>query len=97
MNLKKCHQWLLQKQFIIKKDFVTAIGDIFTHVTAITDPWVGNGCHMSAHNLELITYQHGTFAKHNSNTVKLLDSEIAKQKLYSHHITVSVVIGKIFR
>ena len=49
MNLKKCHQWLLQKQFIIKKDFVTAIGDIFTHFTAITDPWVGNDCHMSAH------------------------------------------------
>ena len=49
MNLKKCHQWLLQKQFAIKKDFVTAIGDIFTHVTAITDPWVGNGCHKGAH------------------------------------------------
>ena len=51
MNLKKCHQWLLQKQFKIKKDFVTAIGDIFTHVTAITDPWIGNGCHMSAHSI----------------------------------------------
>ena len=33
----------------MKKDIVTAIGDIFTHITAITDPWVGNGCHMSAH------------------------------------------------
>ena len=49
MNLKKCHQWLLQKQFVTKKDFVTAIGDIFTHVTAIADPWVGNGCHKGAH------------------------------------------------
>ena len=51
MNLKKCHQWLLQKQFVTKKDFVTAIGDIFTHVTAIADPWVGNGCHKGAHSV----------------------------------------------
>ena len=51
VNLKKCHQWLLQKQFVTKKDFVTAIGDIFTHVTAIADPWVSNGCHKGAHSL----------------------------------------------
>ena len=33
-----------------QKDFVTDIGDICTHVTAIADPWVGNGCDMSAHS-----------------------------------------------
>ena len=32
-----------------QKDFVTDIGDICTHVTAIADPWVGNGCHKGAH------------------------------------------------
>ena len=59
MNLKKCHQWLLQKQFVTKKDFVTAIGDIFTHVTAIADPWVGNGCHKGAHTPETVTLRAG--------------------------------------
>ena len=37
------------KSFYIEIAFVTAIGDIFTHVTAIGDPWVSNGCDKSAH------------------------------------------------
>ena len=37
-----------------QKDFVTDIGDICTHVTAIADPWVGNGCDMSAHRLHRV-------------------------------------------
>ena len=40
MTFEEMSVMAVTKSFYIKIAFVTAIGDIFAHVTAITDPWI---------------------------------------------------------
>ena len=51
MTFEEMSVMAVTKSFYIEIAFVTAIGDIFTHVTAIGDPWVSNGCDKSAHTI----------------------------------------------